>query len=317
MRNSISSTKSTSDIVERIAQFIEMALDGGGDVLRCNIDGVFLDFGDTIKAMCEPSDEVVSHFSSFVGGFAGFFHGGLPSGFGCRAHLTSPIGGDMLQSMLQCSRFNLTPVLFSVKGVYNKNFHMAQTVIIKKYENRRLYDATNSRYVNLEEVAQLVQQGHNVQVVDASSGEDLTRQILTQIIAEGAKNSESTFPLDILRQMVIASDRVGQESAVRYTQAMRDLYKNTYQAMAPALNPFEFLHNPPPGTVSPPAQPAASQPDTPRPAGSVKADEIAKLQQQIAELERAVSSLRPEGAVSGTEHKPKKRPNRKAPAQKK
>ena len=70
---------------------------------------------------------------------------------------------------------------------------MAQTVIIKKYENRRLYDATNSRYVNLEEVAQLVQQGHDVQVVDAASGEDLTRLILTQIIAEGAKNLRIEF----------------------------------------------------------------------------------------------------------------------------
>ncbi len=143
---------------------------------------------------------------------------------------------------------------------------MAQTVIIKKYENRRLYDATNSRYVNLDEVAQLVQQGHDVQVVDAASGEDLTRLILTQIIAEGAKNSGSTFPLDILRQMVIASDRASQESATRYTKAMLDLYKNTYQAMAPALNPFEFLHNPV-GPAVPPARPAAARSATARTRG--------------------------------------------------
>src|SRR5437763_307213 len=52
-----------------------------------------------------------------------------------------------------------------------------QRVLIKKYENRRLYDATNSRYVNLEEVAQFVQQGYDVQVVDAASGEDSRRLI--------------------------------------------------------------------------------------------------------------------------------------------
>jgi polyhydroxyalkanoate synthesis repressor PhaR len=192
---------------------------------------------------------------------------------------------------------------------------MAQTVIIKKYENRRLYDATNSRYVNLDEVAQLVQQGHDVQVVDASSGEDITRLILTQIIAEGAKNSDSTFPLDILRQMVIASGQASQESAIRYTKSMLDLYKNTYQAMAPALNPFEFLSNPLGTTAS--AHPAASQGDPQEPKGPRVPDEMAKLQKRIAELEKAVSSLRPGDAASGAGKKPRKRRNRKAPAQKK
>jgi polyhydroxyalkanoate synthesis repressor PhaR len=193
---------------------------------------------------------------------------------------------------------------------------MAQDVIIKKYENRRLYDATNSRYVNLDEVAQLVQQGHNVQVVDAASGEDLTRQILTQIIAEGAKDSESNFPLDILRQMVIASDRASQEGAVRYTKAMLDLYKSTYQAMAPALNPFEFLHNPL-EKVAAQAQPAASRSDTQEPHAPRGWDEMVHLQKRIAELEKTVSSLRQPGAVPGTARKLRKRPNRRTPAKKK
>ena len=193
---------------------------------------------------------------------------------------------------------------------------MAQTVIIKKYENRRLYDATNSRYVNLDEVAQLVQQGHNVQVVDAASGEDLTRQILTQIIAEGARNSESNFPLDILRQMVIASDRASQEGAVRYTKAMLDLYKSTYQAMAPALNPFEFLHDPL-ETVAPQAQPAASRKRYARASRPRESEEMAQLQKRIAELEKTVSSLRQPGAVPRAARKLRKRPNRKTPAKKK
>ena len=69
----------------------------------------------------------------------------------------------------------------------------ARSVIIKKYENRRLYDSTNSRYVNLEEIAQMVRDGIDVQVVDAASGEDLTRMVLTQIIAENAKGSGFGF----------------------------------------------------------------------------------------------------------------------------
>ena len=121
---------------------------------------------------------------------------------------------------------------------------MAQkTVVIKKYENRRLYDTTNSRYVNLEEVAQLLQQGNDVQVVDASSGEDITRLILTQIIVEDAKTPESSFPLDLLRQMVVASGRASQESALQYMKTMLELYQNAYRAMPNPLIPFDFMQN--------------------------------------------------------------------------
>jgi len=121
---------------------------------------------------------------------------------------------------------------------------MAQkTVVIKKYENRRLYDTTNSRYVNLEEVAQLLQQGNDVQVIDATSGEDITRLILTQIIVEDAKTPESTFPLDLLRQMVVASGRASQESALQYMKTMLEIYQNVYRAMPNPLNPFDFTQN--------------------------------------------------------------------------
>ena len=93
---------------------------------------------------------------------------------------------------------------------------MNRQVVIKKYENRRLYDTTHSRYINLEEVAQTVKEGHDVRVVDAATGEDLTRVVLTQIIMENAKESESAFPLDVLRQMVVASGRATQENTLKY-----------------------------------------------------------------------------------------------------
>lgn len=222
----------------------------------------------------------------------------------------------MLQLLLHCSMKRWYACFAACQGTKIKKFHMAQTVIIKKYENRRLYDATNSRYVNLDEVAQLVQQGHDVQVIEAASGEDITRVILTQIIAEGAKNSESNFPLDILRQMVIVSGRASQESAIRYTKAMLDLYKNTYQAMAPALNPFEFLHNP--LGAAPAHAPGAAPANPPRATeGATAPQEMDRLQQRIAELEKAVSTLRPEGPPSTTAKKSKKAPRRGPAAPKK
>jgi polyhydroxyalkanoate synthesis repressor PhaR len=175
----------------------------------------------------------------------------------------------------------------------------AKPILIKKYENRRLYDATNSRYVNLEEVAAFVQRGYEVRVIDAASGEDITRVILTQIIADGAKTPDSGFPLDILRQMVIASGRASQESALRYTKAMLDLYQNTYRAMAPTLNPFEFLQDAP-GT-------GARKADAPSEPGSNDRplDEVTRLKDRVAELEKMVSSLAPKSS-------PRKRTARKS-----
>jgi polyhydroxyalkanoate synthesis repressor PhaR len=195
----------------------------------------------------------------------------------------------------------------------------SQSVLIKKYENRRLYDATNSRYVNLEEVAQLVQQGYDVQVVDAASGEDITRVILTQIIAEGAKTSDSNFPLDILRQMVIASGRASQESAIRYTKAMLDLYQSTYRAMVPTINPFEFLQNPVAGaaTGQPPAAQPATADDKAAAAAATAQDEMTQLKARLAELEKAISGMTPAKPPRTAQKTPRKPPTRRTPQRKK
>src|SRR5579863_2835802 len=113
----------------------------------------------------------------------------------------------------------------------------SKSILIKKYENRRLYDTVNSRYVNLDEVARMLQNGDNVRVVDAVSGEDITRLVLTQIIVEDAKGPDSSVPEEVLRQMVIASGRATQENAVRYMQTMLDIYENSYRAIG---TPFSF-----------------------------------------------------------------------------
>src|SRR5271167_240787 len=122
-------------------------------------------------------------------------------------------------------------------------------IVIKKYENRRLYDTTNSRYINQDEVAQMLRDGYDVKVVDAATGEDLTRLVLTQIIVEQAKTPGSAFPLDILRQMVSATNRASQETALNYAKAMYDLYQNAYRSMPTPLSPFGFM--PAPGAQRP------------------------------------------------------------------
>ena len=83
--------------------------------------------------------------------------------------------------------------------------------IIRKYPNRRLYDTAAGRYVNLEDVASLVRRGEDVQVIDAKTGEDVTRVVLTQIIVEDAKDHGAMLPLELLRQLILVTDRAGRE----------------------------------------------------------------------------------------------------------
>lgn len=154
-----------------------------------------------------------------------------------------------------------------------------KSVIIKKYENRRLYDTTNSRYINQDEIARMIREGHAVQVLDAATGEDLTRLVLTQIIVEDAKGPDSTFPLDILRQMVVASGKATQETTLKYMKAVLDMYQNAYRAMTPPLGPFEFLQSG--------SRPFQNPPD-PR---TRDASHEQELQQRVEELEAMMAKM--------------------------
>jgi polyhydroxyalkanoate synthesis repressor PhaR len=153
----------------------------------------------------------------------------------------------------------------------------AQTIVIRKYENRRLYDTTHSRYVNLDEVAQMVRDGRDVQVLDAITGEDRTRAVLTQIVVEQAKDGHSAFPIDVLRQMVVASGRVTNEAALTYMRGVFDMYQNAYRAVSPVAP----THAGPP--TPPPAPSAVAQRDD---------AQVDALKKRLEELESVVSGIR-------------------------
>ena len=77
-----------------------------------------------------------------------------------------------------------------------------QLRLIKKYPNRRLYDTKTSSYITLADVKQMVLKQEEFQVVDAKSGDDLTRQILLQIILEEESGGMPMFSSDLLSQMI-------------------------------------------------------------------------------------------------------------------
>ena len=78
-------------------------------------------------------------------------------------------------------------------------------VTIKKYANRRLYDTESSSYITLDRLAQLVREGREFQVVDAKSGDDITRQVLTQIIVEEEARGSTMLPLNFLKQLIVCA----------------------------------------------------------------------------------------------------------------
>src|SRR6476646_1343569 len=78
-----------------------------------------------------------------------------------------------------------------------------QPITIKKYANRRLYNTGTSTYVTLEDLASMVKAGEDFLVHDAKTGEDITRQVLAQIIFEQEnKEGQSLLPIAFLRQLI-------------------------------------------------------------------------------------------------------------------
>jgi polyhydroxyalkanoate synthesis repressor PhaR len=75
-------------------------------------------------------------------------------------------------------------------------------ITIKKYANRRLYNTGTSTYVTLEDLAAMVKKGDDFQVVDAKSGDDITHQVLTQIIFEQENKGQNLLPINFLRQLI-------------------------------------------------------------------------------------------------------------------
>jgi polyhydroxyalkanoate synthesis repressor PhaR len=75
-------------------------------------------------------------------------------------------------------------------------------VVIKKYANRRLYNTQTSSYVTLDHLCEMVKEGVEFEVLDARSGEDITRSVLTQIIFEEETKGHNLLPIKFLRQLI-------------------------------------------------------------------------------------------------------------------
>jgi len=165
-------------------------------------------------------------------------------------------------------------------------------VVIKKYPNRRLYDTSASRYINLEDIAKFVREGKDVQVVDAQTGEDLTRVTLTQIIMEDAKQEPTGLPVEMLKQLIVSSDRMGREFIMWYLKSAYDAYQTVQSKLhtgitdvqAAAISPINMVKN----FLQSQMAPAPAQASTER-------EELRQMRQRLADLEARMAAAAPSG----------------------
>ncbi len=93
---------------------------------------------------------------------------------------------------------------------------------IKKYPNRRYYDATQSRHLTLDEIRSLVQQGYDIHVIDARSSQDITALVLTQIILELDTPKVDSLPVPLLLRLIRMNDQLTKDFIEKYfNQALK------------------------------------------------------------------------------------------------
>lgn len=118
-------------------------------------------------------------------------------------------------------------------------------ITIKKYANRRLYNTKTSSYVTLDHLAEMIKENEDFVVVDAKTGEDLTRSVLTQIIVEQEAKGQNLLPIKFLRQIIgFYGDSLGgvlpnyleqsMDAFAQNEQSMRDAMQQAFKGFFPS-----------------------------------------------------------------------------------
>lgn len=110
-----------------------------------------------------------------------------------------------------------------------------EEIIIKKYANRRLYNTQSSSYITLDYLAKLTRDGRNFKVIDAKSGADITRSILTQIIMEEESNGKQMLPVGFLREIIAMYGNSMQSMMPQYLEASMEAFRDNQEKFQSAM----------------------------------------------------------------------------------
>lgn len=108
-------------------------------------------------------------------------------------------------------------------------------IIIKKYANRRLYNTQSSSYITLDFIASLIKENKDFKVIDAKSGEDITRIILTQIIMDQESGEVQMLPTSFLRELIGMYGNSLQSIMPSYLEASMDSLKDNQSKLTEAM----------------------------------------------------------------------------------
>lgn len=181
-----------------------------------------------------------------------------------------------------------------------------KTLLIKRYASRRLYNTETSDYVTLDDIAEFIRNGREVQIIDLKSGDNLTRQYLLQIIAEHESRGENMLPINVLTDLVRgyasqASSMVPDFLAASFdmlregqTKMMGDMSKNSPLADIPGLDAIRaqqevFLKAMTGGIGAMGATPT-SKPKTGK-SSEPGNEDLNEIKQQLADLQDKLSKL--------------------------
>ena len=178
------------------------------------------------------------------------------------------------------------------------------TIIIKKYANRRLYNTQTSKYITLDFLAELTRKEQDFKVVDARTGEDITHNVLTQIIMEEESNGQNLLPVNFLKQIIsmygnsmqgmvppflegsMANFRASQDQMKAMLEGSMQANPLTAPLAEMAKRNMELMKSFAPGFPMATPEPAPE----PAPADEAEVD-VETLKQQMAALQAQIEKL--------------------------
>ena len=108
-------------------------------------------------------------------------------------------------------------------------------IIIKKYANRRLYNTAMSKYITLDDLARLTREDVHFKVVDAKTGDDITHNVLTQIIMDEEANGQNMLPVNFLRQLISLYGDSMQAMVPSFLEASMDSFRKNQRQFQEAI----------------------------------------------------------------------------------
>ncbi|RVT93663.1 polyhydroxyalkanoate synthesis repressor PhaR [Sphingomonas crocodyli] len=178
------------------------------------------------------------------------------------------------------------------------------TVIIKKYANRRLYNTETSSYITLDHLATMTREGRDFKVIDAKTEEDITHNVLTQIIMEEETRGQTMLPVSFLRQLIALYGDSMQSMVPQYLEASMDAFRRNQQQFRSAMEgafsggPFAEIAKRNMAMFEAAAsafQPKGGKaPEAPKPGAATedKASEVDILKAQLAAMQAQIDKLK-------------------------